>query len=49
MTNEKKIVLIEEMINSDQLTLLRAGRKEHQLSDEEYLDYLACYFKKVSK
>ena len=49
MTADKKIVLLEEMINSDQLNLLRAGREEHQLTNEEYLDYLCCYFKEAHK
>ena len=49
MTTKKKIELIEALVNSDQLTLLQDRAQEHQLTDEEYLDYLTCYFRKASK
>ena len=49
MTNEKKIALLEGMINGDQLALLQSGRKDHQLTNEEYLDYLCCYFREEAR
>ena len=51
MTNQKKIGLLENMVmqygGSDQLLHLQTCATNLQLSDEEYLDYLCCYLKKV--
>ena len=49
MTTKKKIELIEALVNSDQLTLLQDRAQEHQMTDEEYLDYLCCYFREEAR